>query len=76
MVSGTTEEATLIHMGALEQQEVELHFANVSQQGIELLIEYEVRYNAFGNPHRNIGQAQIALRRLQTEDTSFDDMFN
>ena len=76
MVSGTTEEATLMHMGALEQQEVELHFATVSQQGIELPIEYEVRYNAFGNPHHDAGQARIALRRLQTEDTSFDDMFN
>ena len=65
-----------MHMSALEQQEVELRFATVSQQGIELLIGYEVRYNAFGNPYLNIGQAQIALRRLQTEDTSFDDMFN
>jgi hypothetical protein len=76
MVSGTTEEATLMHMGALEQQEVELHFANVLVQGAELPIEYEVRYNAFGNLHHDAGQARISLRRLQTEDTSFDDLFN
>jgi hypothetical protein len=76
MVSGATEGATLIHMGALEQQEVELHFASVSHQGTELPIQYQMRYNAFGNPHHDTGQARIALRRLQTEDASFDDMFN
>ena len=76
MVSGATEEATLMHIGVLEQHEVELHFASVSEQGAELPIEYKVRYTAFGNPYHDAGQARIALRRLQTEDTSFDDMFN
>jgi hypothetical protein len=76
MVSGATEEATLIHIGALEQHEVELHFVTISEQGAELPIAYEMRYTAFGNPHHDEGRARIALRRLQTEDTSFDDMFN
>jgi hypothetical protein len=76
MVSGTTEETTHIDMNALEQHEIEIHFAIVSSQGSDLPIEYEVRYNAFGNPHHQAGRARIALRRLQTEDTSLDDMFN
>ncbi len=76
MVSGATEEATLMQIGALEQQEVELHFASISEQGTQLAVKYEVRYNAFGNPHQDTGQARIALRRLQTDDTSFDDIFN
>lgn len=76
VVSGTTGAVTIIHMGALEQQEFELNFTVVMVQGSELPITYEVSYNAFGNPHSDTGQARIALRRLQTEDTSLDDMFN
>jgi hypothetical protein len=76
LVSGTTDEATIMHIGALEQQEVELLFATVLVQAAVLQIRYEVRYNAFGNPYRDEGQARISLRRLQTEDASFDDMFN
>jgi hypothetical protein len=75
-VSDVIDEGTIMHMGALEQQELELNFAAVTAQGAELPITYEVRYNAFGNSQHDAGQAQISLRRLQTEDTSFDDMFN
>ncbi|MEI7768851.1 MAG: hypothetical protein WCI67_02625 [Chloroflexales bacterium] len=75
-VAGATEEILIIHMGALEQKEAELHFTTVIAQGTELPVAYEVRYNAFGNPQCDRGRAQILLRRLQTDDTSLDDMFN
>ncbi|NTU79113.1 MAG: hypothetical protein HGA45_06885 [Chloroflexales bacterium] len=76
IVSGSPDQAMIAHIGALEQHEVELHFAAVMAQGAELPVTYEVRYTAFGSPQRDTGRAQIPLRRLQTEDTSFDDMFN
>lgn len=75
-VSEATDKVTIIYLGALEQQEVEILFAAITAQGSELPIPYEVRYNALGIPRYDTAQAQISLRRLQTEDTAFDDMFN
>jgi hypothetical protein len=75
-VSGVTNEVAILHMGALDQQEVELNIAAVQGQAVELSITYEVRYYVFGNPNQHTGQARIDVRRLQTTDTSFEDMFN
>lgn len=75
-VSDATDELTIVQLEALEQYEVEVHFAVVLAKGAELPVTYEVSYNTFGTAHRDVGQASIPLRRLQTEDTSFDDMFN
>lgn len=76
LVSDGPEEVGLHHLGALEQHELELHFSSVSAPGAELVVSYEVRYNALGAQRSESGRISIPLRRLQTEDTSFDDMFN
>lgn len=75
-VSGGTSEIVLSYLGALEAHEAEVHFAMVMTQGNELSATYEIRYNVFGMPQQECGHMEITLRRLQTEDTSFDDMFN
>lgn len=76
LVSDTDSEVAISHLDALEQREIELVFDVVQTPGDVLNVTYEVRYNAFGTPQRDEGSAQLAIRRLQTEDTSFDDMFN
>lgn len=76
IVSGGADEVKIAQMNAFEQQEVQLRFAAVMTQGSELPIVYILRYNVFGNLQQVEGQAHIALRRLQTEDASFDDLFN
>ena len=75
-VEGATTTGALLLLGSLEQQQIELEFAPVQTPGTELQSTYQVSYNAFGTIRRDTGQARIALRRLQTEDRSFDDMFN
>lgn len=76
IVSGGPDEVIIMQIKPLEHYEVELQFAAVMGQGKTLLVTYELRYNAFGRPEYNEGQAHISLRRLQTQDTSFDDMFS
>lgn len=76
IVSGSSDEAMVKEIGALEQHEVEIHFNAVMAQGAELPVTYDLRYHTFGSPQRAEGQTRIPLRRLQTEDTSFDDLFN
>jgi hypothetical protein len=71
-----TKPTELATLNGLETQEIELSTLPIAAQGSELIITYEVRYNAFGNLHRNVGQATLPLRRLQTDDNLFDDMFN
>jgi len=76
MFADGPDEVLLMQLGALAQHEVALQFPTVMVQTAELLISYELHYHVYGTPYHDVGHARIALRRLQTEDSSFDDMFN
>jgi hypothetical protein len=76
VISGGVSEARLEQLGPSATHELELAVAPVHASGATLPVTYEVRYEIFGNPQHDTGSLNIQLRRLQTEDTAFDDMFN
>jgi len=76
LLSGGPDEALLSQLDALAQHELGLQFPAASAQADILAVTYEIHYHVYGSPYRDVGQLQVPLRRLQTEDPSFDDMFN
>lgn len=76
VISGGVSEARLEQLGPSATYELELAVAPIHASGATLPVTYEVRYEIFGNPQHDEGQLSLQLRRLQSEDTAFDDMFN
>ncbi|MEI6179109.1 MAG: hypothetical protein WCP31_00025 [Chloroflexales bacterium] len=75
LVAGGPDEVLLTSLGALAEQEVVLQFPAVMTRGATLSVSYTVHYAAFGTHQCDEGQLSLPLRRLQTEDSTFDDMF-
>ena len=76
LVAGGPDEVLLPALGGLAEQEVALPFPAVMTRGATLSANYTVHYVAFGTQQCDEGQLSLPLRRLQTEESAFDDMFN
>ncbi|NJO81810.1 MAG: PglZ domain-containing protein [Blastochloris sp.] len=75
-VTASTDSIEVARIEGLAKATAEIHIPMVTVSGTELPVTYEVQYYAFGNSYQTMGKTTIAVRRLQVEDTSFDDMFN
>lgn len=63
-------------LGPTTSVELELTLPAVATQASETPVVWSVRYRTFGVEHRDHGQTMLAMRRLSTEDSNFDDMFD
>jgi hypothetical protein len=75
-IEGTSAPPTIAWIDAMATYRMDISFPPLPTRETKITIGWEVQCTIMGKPYQQHGDVSLAIRRLQTEDTSLDDFFD
>jgi hypothetical protein len=62
-------------LAPMSKYEAKIEFSSVTERVADVIVQWQTRYDTVSGQYTQRGQQTIAVRRLQTDDSGFDDFF-